>query len=97
MIELIIGLSAFLLGGILGAFIGAAKMLFGLLTLLGIPEEHFKMLKKDIKDLAKRVKTTKPETEEEKDKFREEVFNIFTKYSKYALKDIVCVKIAHED
>ena len=97
MIEFIIGLSAFLLGGILGAFIGAAKMAFGLLTLFGIPKEYFTMLKKDIKDLAKRVKTAKPKTEEEKEKFREEVFNVLTKYSKYTLKDTVCVKIAHED
>ena len=97
MIEFIIGLSAFLLGGILGAVIGATKTLFGLLNLLGIPEEYYPMVKKDIHDLTKRIKTTKPETEEEKEKFREEAFDVFTKYSKYTLKDTVCVKIAHED
>ena len=97
MIEFIIGFSAFLLGGILGVLIGSTKTLFGLLTLLSIPEEYFSMLKKDIKDLTKRIKAAKPETEEEKEKFREEVFNTIMKYSKYTLKDTVCVKIAHED
>lgn len=97
MIEFIIGLSAFLLGGILGVFIGSIKTMFGLLTLLSIPEEYFMMLKKEIKDLTKRIKAAKPETEEEKEKFREEVFNTITKYSKYTLKDTVCVKVAHED
>jgi len=97
MINFIIGLSVFLLGGILGFIAGGTKVLFTLLAILGIPEEYFMALKDEIKDLAKRVKTAKPETEEEKEKFREEAFDIFTKYSKYTLKGTVCVNIAHED
>ena len=97
MIEFIIGLSVFLFGEILGSLIGAAKVLSTFLTMLGIPEEKFAALKTDIKDLAKRVKAAKPKTEEEKEKFRKELFDILTKYSKYTLKGTVCVNIAHED
>ena len=97
MIEFIIGLSVFLLGGILGFIAGGTKVLFTLFAMLGIPEEKFVALKTDIKDLAKRVKAAKPKTEEEKEKFRKELFDILTKYSKYTLKGTVCVTIAHED
>ena len=97
MINFIIGLSVFLLGGILGFYIGAINVLFTFLTMLGIPEENFVELKTEIKDIAKRIKAAKPKTEEEKEKFREEVFDILTRYSKHTLKGTVCVNIAHED
>ena len=97
MINFIIGLSVFLFGGILGSLIGVTNALFTFLTMLGIPEEKFAALKTDIKSFRKRVTTAKPETEEEKEKFRKELFDILTKYSKYTLKGTVCVNIAHED
>ena len=97
MIEFIIGLSAFLFGEILGSLIGATKALSTFLTMLGIPEEKLAALKNDIKSFRKRVTAAKPKTEEEKEKFRGELFDILTKYSKYTLKGTVCVNIAHED
>lgn len=91
MINAIIGVSALLIGGVLGFVIGAVKMTNAFLNVLGISKTNLLSLKKDISELADRIRNTKPQTEEEKELLRKEVFDVFTKYSKYGLHDSACV------
>ena len=97
MINLIIGVIALLIGGILGFFIGGAKTLTGLLNMLGISDDDFNSLKKEFHELANRIRKERPQTEEEKEILRKELFDTIMKYSKYKLHSNLCVTIAHED
>lgn len=91
MINVIIGVSALLIGGVLGFVIGVAKMTSAFLNMFGISKSDLPSLKKDISELADRIRNTKPQTEEEKELLRKEMFDVFTKYSKYGLHDSACV------
>lgn len=91
MINAIIGVSALLIGGMLGFVTGYAKAIFGFLSIMSISKNNLPSLKKDISELADRIRNTKPQTEEEKELLRKEVFDVFTKYSKYGLHDSECV------
>jgi len=91
MINAIIGVSALLIGGVLGFVIGATKMTSAFLGMFGISKSNLPSLKKDISELADRIRNTKPQTEEEKELLRKEVFDVFMKYSKYGLHDSECI------
>ena len=97
MINLIIGVIALLIGGILGFFIGSIKTLKTLLNMIGISDDNFQSLKKEFHELANCIRKEKPQTEEEKEILREKVFSVIMKYSKYKLHSNLCVTIAHED
>lgn len=97
MINLIIGVIALLIGGILGFFIGGIKTLKALLNMIGISDDDFKSLKKEFHEFANLIRKEKPQTEEEKEILRKKLFDVIMKYSKYKLHSNLCVTIAHED
>jgi hypothetical protein len=61
------------------------------LGMFGISKSNLPSLKKDISELADRIRNIKPQTEKEKELLRKEVFDVFMKYSKYGFHDSECV------